>query len=53
MVTGGISDNFSDVEQQERKQLWMDYQYRLLPETEIVYSEISLYCCRMKVSTIN
>jgi hypothetical protein len=36
-VTYDIKYNFSDVEQQESKQLWTDYQIKLLPETETVY----------------
>jgi len=30
----------------------MHYQSELLPETEVVYSEVSVYCWRMKVGTI-
>jgi hypothetical protein len=33
--------------------IWTDYQYQLSPETEIVYSEVTVYCWRPKVSVIN
>lgn len=39
-VTADISDNFSDGEQRESKQLLTDYQYQLSPEMKI-YSDFS------------
>jgi hypothetical protein len=53
LVTYGIGNKFSDAEQQESEQLWMDYQWKLLPEMEIVYSKVSVYCLRMEASTID
>jgi hypothetical protein len=43
-VTGGINYNSSDAEQRESMyaELWTDYQCKLLPKREFVYSEVCI-----------
>jgi hypothetical protein len=53
MATDGTTNKFSGTEQQESKQLLTHCQCELLPETDIIYSEVLVYCWREKVSPVD
>jgi hypothetical protein len=53
IVTDDTSNKFSETEQRESKQLLMHYKSELSPETEIVYSEVSVYCWKTNVRKID